>query len=152
MYMDFITLINNQKDIPLDIETLYNNTYTILQALEYQDFAISIVFVTNTEMQRYNKQFRNKDKPTDILSFPFYPEINPGDRIKAQSEEEKNLGDIIICPAFVNEDLTRWNQTFDQRMNVLFVHGICHLLGYDHIEDHDYEIMKIKETALLKLL
>lgn len=141
-------LIRNDQTFPVDTKALEQNTYTILNILDYADFDISIILVTPEEMQTYNKQYRQKDKVTDILSFPFH-ELAAGERIVAKTDDDKNLGDIILCPQFVHDDLERWGIDFEQRMKVLLVHGICHLLGYDHIEDADYEVMKKQEAFLL---
>ncbi len=103
-------------------------------------------------MHKLNKQYRNHDKPTDILSFPYHPDIKAGEKIIAQTKEEKNLGDLVICPEYVEQDLACWNQSFQERIKVLLVHGICHLLGYDHIKDTDYEIMHQKEMEILAML
>ena len=103
-------------------------------------------------IRKYNHEYRDKDKATDVLSFPYHSELKAGERIKIKTDEDKNLGDIIIAPSYVLKDLPRWNQTFEQRMQVLLVHGICHLLGYDHIDDADYKVMHKKEVALLRKL
>ncbi len=144
-------LIKNDQTFTVDTQALEQNTQTILNTLDYTDFDISIILVTPDEMQNYNQQYRDKDKITDILSFPYH-ELTVGDRIDVEYEDDKNLGDIIICPQFVHDDLDRWQMNFDNRMNVLLVHGICHLLGYDHIEDTDYEVMKKQEAFLLNEL
>ncbi len=146
-----ITIIDNQK-IPIQKEQLKKDAQIILDYLEYPDFDLGIMLADNATIHEYNKKYRDKDKPTDILSFPFHDKLKAGDRIIAQTDEQKNLGDIIICPEYVREDLPRWEQSFDERMRTLLVHGICHLLGYDHIKDEDYEIMKRKEAELLTLL
>jgi len=146
-----ITLLNNQK-IPVNKEQLKKDAQRILAYLDYPDFDLGIMLADNTTIHEYNKKYRNKDKPTDILSFPFHDKLKAGERIIAQTDAEKNLGDIIISPEYVQEDLPRWNQSFDKRMRTLLVHGICHLLGYDHIKDEDYEVMQKKEEELLKQL
>jgi rRNA maturation RNase YbeY len=144
-------LIKNEQTFPVDIKTLEQHTKIVLDELDYTNFDINIVLVTPEVMQKYNNDFRNKDRVTDILSFPFHL-IAAGDRIEPENEDDKNLGDIIICPQYVYDDLDRWQMSFDCRMDVLLVHGICHLLGYDHIQDEDYEVMKKKEASLLKML
>ncbi|MEX0849438.1 MAG: rRNA maturation RNase YbeY [Candidatus Dependentiae bacterium] len=144
-------LIKNEQTFPVDIKALEQHTKIALDALDYADFDINIVLVTPEAMQKYNNDFRDRDRVTDILSFPFHL-IAAGARIEPETEDDKNLGDIIICPQYVNDDLDRWQMSFDNRMDMLLVHGICHLLGYDHIEDKDYEVMKKKEASLLKML
>ncbi len=144
--------IDNQQSMPLNLDLIQKNAQRILDYLGYQDFDLGILFTDNNGIHEYNNEYRGKDKPTDILSFPFHPNLKAGEKINALSEDEKNVGDIIICPEYIKADLERWGQTFEQRMDVLLVHGICHLLGYDHIEDEDYAIMKQKEEELLALL
>jgi|SRR3989304_8049153 len=145
-------MIQNNQTIEIDIHTLEKYTQDILSYLGYPDFDIGILLCDIPTMQLYNKQYRNKDVPTDILSFSFYPNLKAGETIQATSTDEKILGDIIICPEYVQNDLERWRQSFEERMQVLLVHGICHLLGYDHINDEDYVIMKKKENELITLL
>lgn len=147
-----ITIKNRQRKRAIDCEQLRKDAQTILHALRYDDFDLGILITSNATIRKYNRTYRHKDKATDVLSFPFYPELKPGKRIKATQPEEKNLGDLIIAPEYVQKDLARWRQTFEQRMKVLLVHGICHLLGYDHETDQEYTVMHRKELSLLKLL
>ncbi len=145
-----ILIKNEQENIDFDSSTLKKQAEKILEHLGYQDFDLGILLTTNDEIQKYNREFRKKDKPTDILSFPYHTELKAGDRIKPEVEEDKNLGDIIISLEFVKKDAPeRWSQTLEERMPILLAHGICHLLGYDHIKDEDYQIMKKQEKTLL---
>jgi probable rRNA maturation factor len=145
-------LIDNEQSIKIDTEKLQHDAQKIIDFLGYADFDVSILLCDSPTMHEYNKRYRDKDKPTDILSFSFYPLLRPGESIEASSEDEKNLGDIILCPEYIQNDLAQWEQSFELRLQVLLVHGICHLLGYDHIEDNDYIIMKAKEDELLKII
>lgn len=145
-------LIENQQTLVVDTDQLEQDALKIMGHFGYGDFDLGILLCDNTHMHNYNKKYREQDKPTDILSFPLYPELKPGQTIKTTSNDDKNLGDIILCPQYIKEDLERWNKTFEERIRILLVHGICHLLGYDHIEDKDYLIMDAKEKELLKML
>ncbi len=145
-----ILIENNQTAVSTNTNQLKKDAAQILSYLGYADFDLGIMLADNQTMQAYNKKYRDKDAPTDILSFPFYPNIKAGQLIIAQNEEVKNLGDIIIAPEFVQNDLLRWNQTLKERMHILLIHGICHLLGYDHIKDEDFKIMQEKEKELLE--
>lgn len=147
-----MVLIDNEQTIKIDTQKLQDDAQRIIEYLGYPDFELSILLCDSPTMHEYNKQYRDKDKPTDILSFSFYPLLRPGESIEALSEDEKNLGDIILCPEYIQSDLAQWEQSFELRLQVLLVHGICHLLGYDHIEDNDYIIMKAKEDELLKII
>jgi rRNA maturation RNase YbeY len=147
-----ITITNRQRTIKVDTKQFKADAQKILELLGYPDYDLGILLTTNKTIQRYNRDYRTKDKPTDILSFPYHPDLKAGERIVPESEEDKNLGDILIALEYVKKDAPNWNQTFEQRMRVLLVHGICHLLGYDHILDTDYEVMKKQEELLLKKL
>jgi len=69
---------------------------------------------------------------------------------EVKEEEDKNLGDLIISAEYVTKDAKELNVTFEARMKKLLVHGVCHLLGYDHIIDADWHRMRAKEGFLLK--
>ena len=145
-------LIENEQSIKIDSQKLQHDAQKIIDYLGYANFDLSILLCDSATMHEYNKRYREKDKPTDILSFSFYPLLQPGETIKASSEDEKNLGDIILCPEYIQDDLAQWEQSFELRLQVLLVHGICHLLGYDHMDDKDYLVMKVKEDELLKVI
>ena len=147
-----IIIRNRQRKIAVDIDALRADAQTILNTLGYADFDLGVLITSQSTIRTYNREYRHKDKATDILSFPFYPSLRPGEKIKAQEPDDKNLGDLIISPGYVMHDLPQWGVSFARRMQVLLVHGICHLLGYDHILDDDYKVMKRKENALLRLL
>lgn len=147
-----INIRNSQRKIKVDVNQLKQDAQTILDALDYSDFDLGIWLASNTTIHKYNREYRKKNKPTDILSFPYHTELKAGKRIKVKSEDDKNLGDLIIAPEYVMDDLPKWETTFEKHMQRLLAHGICHLLGYDHIEDGDYKVMKKKEDQLLKKL
>jgi rRNA maturation RNase YbeY len=144
--------INNEQNIPIDTDLLKKDAEKILAFLGYKTFDLGILLASKEYIHELNKKYRNKDKPTDILSFAYYPDLKAGQKVVATTKEDQNLGDLIICPEYVQEDLNRWQQTFPERMRILLVHGICHLLGYDHIKDEDYAQMQEQETAILNML
>ncbi len=147
-----IVLKNAQRAIKVNTKQLKKDAALILKALGYSDFDVGILLTSNKTMHVYNRDYRNQDKSTDILSFPYHTDLQAGERIEPETEEDKNLGDLIISPQYVMDDLPRWEQSFEERMRVLLVHGICHLLGYDHIEDEDYKVMHAQEAFLLNIL
>jgi len=145
-----IFIKHTQRKVKIDLKQIEKDAQKILDLLNYSDFDLGIWLTTNPSIRAYNKRYRDKDKPTDILSFPNHPELKAGERINVVTEDDKNVGDIIISLEYVKKDAEKLGVTFEQRMKRLLVHGICHLLGYDHIEDSDYEVMHKKEMALLK--
>jgi probable rRNA maturation factor len=147
-----ILIKNRQKKITIDVQQIIHDAQKILSLLRYDDFDIGIWLTTNKTIKHYNKQYRHKDRPTDILSFPYHTYLKPPQRIVVGNDDDKNLGDLIISLEYVKKDLPRWNHTFEERMRVLLIHGICHLLGYDHELEKDYSIMKKKENQIFSVL
>lgn len=145
-----ILIKNTQRKFKIDQKDIASKLQKMLDALNYSDFDLSLWFTTNKTIQFYNKNYRKKDKPTDILSFPYHDYLKAGDRIKAKSEEEKNLGDLIISLEYLDKDAPNWNQTFLERLDILLAHGIAHLLNYDHQSEEEYEQMQKVEKKLLK--
>ncbi len=145
-----ISIRTTQRKIKVNIAQLKKDAQYILDALGYSDFDLGIWLASNKTIHRYNKEYRHQNKPTDVLSFPYHTDLKAGQKITVKSDEDKNLGDLIIAPEYVMNDLPKWNTTFEKHLQRLLVHGICHLLGYDHIEDEDYKVMHKKEMFLLK--
>jgi len=149
-----ITIKNKQRRHQINSSALQKVVQKLLSAVHYSDFDIGIIFVSPKAMHDYNKQYRNKDCATDVLSFPYYPNLKPRQRIKAKNPDEKNLGDIIICPDYVVKQLAENNRpaALDKRIVVLIIHGLCHLLGYEHETTAQFRAMRRKESQLLKLM
>lgn len=147
-----ILLKNSQRKIKINKNKIKKNIETILNHLNYKDFGISIWFTTNKTIQKFNNDFRKKDKATDILSFPFHTNIKPGQRIKPKTKDDKNLGDIIISLEFCKKDSQKAKIPFDKYLTRIIIHGIVHLLGYDHITDEQFKKMHLVEKELLSLL
>ncbi len=145
-----ILLKNRQRRFLIDHEATKELVMKILAIVDYRDFDIGIWLTTNRTIAHYNKLYRKKTGPTDILSFPFHTTLKPGERIHGGGVDEKNLGDIIISVEYIFT-AKRWEAvTMQNRLPILLVHGICHLLGYDHETDQDYEVMRKQEESILK--
>jgi len=147
-----ITIKNTQRTFKIDHKAVEKTAQQILNELNYSDFDLGIWFTTNKTIRYYNKTYRNKDKATDILSFPYHPHLEPGQRIKVQEEDDKNVGDIIISLEFVHGVLPLYETSLDERIKVLLVHGICHLLGYSHYDPANDEKMITIEKKIAKKL
>ena len=146
-----ILIKNRQRKIPVNTKLLEHALKRMLAHLDYKDFDIGILLTTNKSIREYNKKFRHKDKPTDILSFPFYPDLKPGKKIITQDPDDKNLGDIIISLEYAQQDANKnRNRSLDEHLVILLAHGISHLIGYDHQTNAQYSIMKKIEKTLLQ--
>lgn len=147
-----IKIINRQRKIAIDIEKLKKDAQHILEIIKYPDFDLGILLTNNKTIRNYNKTYRSKDKATDILSFSHHPGHEAGKKIKVLNDDDKNLGDLIISPEYVVKEAEKYNVSFNERMRILLVHGVCHLLGYDHELDEDWRRMRAKEAYILSKL
>lgn len=145
-----IIVKNRQRKFFVEVEKLEKVIAGMLEALGYPDFDVYVLLTTDAAIQEYNRDFRQKDKPTDILSFPFHADHKPGKRLKVTDDEEKNLGDIIISLAYVDRTACKWGRSFDDHLIALLAHGLAHLLNYDHITDAEYRVMRRIENKLLR--
>ncbi|MCP5011164.1 MAG: rRNA maturation RNase YbeY [Aestuariibacter sp.] len=115
----------------------------VLSHLHIGDKEITVRFVNNEESQQLNNDYRGKDKPTNVLSFPFEcpPEV-PLDL----------LGDLVICVPVIAREAEEQQKPIADHYAHMIVHGTLHLLGYDHIEDAEAEEMEGLEIAILAKL
>lgn len=104
---------------------------------------VTIRIVDTQESHQLNMDYRGKDKPTNVLSFPF--EVPPGMALDL-------LGDLVICRQVVEQEASEQNKPLLAHWAHMVVHGSLHLLGYDHIEDDEAEEMESLETELMQKL
>jgi len=106
-----------------------------------QDAEVTIRLVDAEESQQLNSEYRGKDKPTNVLSFPF--EAPPGIELNL-------LGDLIICKQVVETEASDQGKPLNAHWAHMVVHGALHLLGYDHIADDEAEEMESLETEIMQ--
>lgn len=106
---------------------------------------ISLTLVDADEIQQLNRDYRNVDKVTDVLSFPQYDDLN-----ELPEEGEIMLGDVIICRQRAEEQAEEFGHSVEREMVYLFVHSVCHLLGYDHMEEDEKAEMRAKEESVME--
>ena len=147
-----ITIKNTQKNIKINNTLIRKLIKKILQEIGYPDFDIGLWFTTNKTIQKYNKNYRGIDKPTDILSFPYHATITPEKILNARTPEDKNLGDLIISAEFVKKGALELHKNFTEHLDTILIHGICHLIGHTHEHDRDYQKMARLEKTLLRLI
>jgi len=121
--------------------------------LENSKLYISITLTTPEHIHEINKQYRDVDKETDVLSFPMFEKEELDEKIKNQSfEHEDVLGDIVISIEKVKGQAEEYGHSFEREFSYMIVHGFYHLMGYDHIEEEDKVIMRPKEENVLTKL
>ena len=123
------------------------------EKLEESKLYISIILTTPEHIHEINKQYRNVDKETDVLSFPMFEKNELENKIKNKNfEYEDVLGDIVISIKTVKGQAKEYGHTFEREFSYMIVHGFYHLMGYDHIQEEDKIIMRPKEETVLNKL
>jgi len=106
--------------------------------------SLTILLSNNKNIKKLNKKFRNKNKSTDVLSFPSEKKIN--------IKKSPYIGDIVISYEFMNKPKTLSTLEFKNKVTNIFIHGFLHLLGYDHIKLKDFKVMLIEEEKIYQTI
>lgn len=118
--------------------TIINTTKGKLPSLPFEaiknealgeDYDLELIFVDEQEMHAINLQHRQKDKPTNILSFPL----------------DKTSGQVFICPSYAKKEAPNFDRDYENYLAFLFIHGVIHLKGYDHGSRMENEEQKIRK-------
>lgn len=110
-----------------------------LNGVEYNTVTFDAVLTDDEEIRRINKEYRNKDCPTDVITFAIFADSPENERFIFDGEV--NLGEIIISVDKIKEQSKENNISFEDELYFIFAHGILHLLGFDHLNDSDYNFM-----------
>lgn len=117
---------------------------------EYRQARITVLFCDTEEALEYNAQYRNKNYATNILSFA----LNEGEDFTLWQPDSENTleGDLIICPQVVEKEAKEQGKTITEHYAHLLVHGTLHLMGYDHLEESEAQVMESLEIKLMNQL
>ncbi|KAA8664184.1 rRNA maturation RNase YbeY [Vibrio gigantis] len=137
--LDLQLAVENEQGLPTEQDIQIWLDKTIPQFQENAELTVRIVDIQ--ESHQLNHEYRGKDKPTNVLSFPF--EAPPGIELDL-------LGDLIICRQVVEKEAEEQNKPLLAHWAHMVVHGSLHLLGYDHIEDDEAEEMESLETEIMQ--
>ncbi len=135
-------IVNHQRDVRIRTAALEAYCQRVAKLVKLPAESVTICFVENREMARWNRAYRGKKGPTDVLSFlvearnghrsgPTLPEF-----FSAETRGAAYLGDIAIAPAMARRNAARFGRTVDDELRILILHGVLHLLGFDHETDH----------------
>ena len=147
----------------MDIQISYEHDREALEQLSIKDLArfvllhekkpqyceVSISFVNDQVIASLNEQYRQISKPTDVLSF----ECDGNDdemNHDHKNEDSLVLGDVIIAPDVARRQMQEYGTSFEEEINLLLVHGLLHLCGYDHMEEEDAQHMETLEAEILR--
>jgi probable rRNA maturation factor len=150
-------ILNRQRNVQIPKRQLEDFVMRARRALRLPAGSLSVALVTSAEIAKWNRAYRRKDAPTDVLSFPAEaaprsPRVVFGRarRTFAKNAAPVYLGDIAIAPAVARRNARRFGRTFSQEMRVLILHGMLHLMGYDH--ETDTGQMERRERRLRRAL
>lgn len=152
--MEFVQIEYNgteeNKEQEKLIQRVIKQCYQI-EKMENTNLYVSVILTTPNEIKKINKQYRNIDRTTDVLSFPMFEKE---DLIVAiQNKQIRDvLGDVIISLEQVKKQAEEYGHSFERELAYMLVHGFYHLMGYDHMEEADKIQMRQKEEAVLKSL
>lgn len=115
------------------------------EGIDAESVEISLTLVDSEEIRDLNCSYRNVDKVTDVLSFPQYDDLN-----QLPENEEILLGDVVICKQQAEIQAQEYGHSLEREMVYLFIHSVCHLLGYDHMEEDEKAEMRAKEESVME--
>jgi probable rRNA maturation factor len=147
LVIDFLDETNNVSNEQIDvIEKLLNFA---AEKLAIEDGSeVSVTFVTNERIQEINREYRDKDAVTDVISFAL-EELGEGEVELVGADIPRILGDIIISIAKAKEQAEEYGHSFVREFGFLAVHGFLHLLGYDHMTEEDEREMFTLQKEIL---
>lgn len=138
------TSYDNLEEFSAIYEDLLKKT---LKQCEFNDnVCVSVTFVTKEFIHDLNKNYRGIDRPTDVISFAFLDDINERN---IKSDFPIDLGELYICVDVAIKNANLYQNSIKRELSFLFVHGILHLLGYDHMTKEDEEVMFHMQDVIL---
>lgn len=143
--------IEENKEYEKIINTVLEECFKT-ENLENLNVYMSIILTEPSEIKRLNKEFRNIDKETDVLSFPMFEKNEVENLEKYIGDIPEVLGDIVISISRVEEQAKQYGHSFERELAYMVVHGFYHIMGEDHIEEDDKIKMREKEEIVLNKL
>lgn len=144
---------SDEQDLPVDAHSLRGFADAVMQAEGFgPDTELSVIMVGPDQMAEYNQKFMGRAGPTDVLAFPI-EELKPGQvPPRFAGDPPIVLGDVFLCPSEIDQRAKAEGIGYDDFLHLLLVHGILHLMGYDHEEDTAADSMERREDELLGLI
>ena len=138
-------ILNRQRQVKISVDDLEKFSAKLRKLLKIPADAVTICLVTKTDIAKWNRAYRGKNRPTDVLSFkldepPAKQRVPRLSRKRTSSKSNGDIsnywGDIAIAPAIARQNARRFGRVVNDEMRILILHGILHLMGYDHETDN----------------
>jgi probable rRNA maturation factor len=136
-----VALVSRVRSRELRPTKLRRTAQRLLDALGFPDASVSITLVGDATIRKLNREYRQKDRPTDVLSFPL------GD-----GAQQKLLGDVVISVATAKRQAAEYDATLEHELERLLIHGMLHLLGHDHHKRDERARMEREERRLARAI
>ena len=136
----------SSKFIKLSKAEILNLVEEVLKTVEYKftkNHQLNLSFVSSEEMKLLNKTYRNEDKPTNVLSFEMPENFPVGD-------EKTLIGEIALCEEIIYEESKKYKKIFENRLKHMIIHGLLHLIGFDHVNKYEGNKMESVEKKIMK--
>ncbi|XP_044834372.1 endoribonuclease YbeY isoform X1 [Mauremys mutica] len=134
-----LVIRNLQKVIPLRRIPLRRRIEILQKILDVQQFDLGVICVNNRNIQFLNNTYRQKNVPTDVLSFPFHENLKAGELPQPNFLDEYNLGDVFLGVEYIYQQCQENGEDYYSILTVTAAHGLCHLLGYQHNTEAEWE-------------
>jgi probable rRNA maturation factor len=136
-------ILNRQRSVRLSTRALESFLLRVRRELDLKQAQVTVCLVSDAEIAGMNESFRKKRGPTDVLSFPAVKlrqprrsKRRPGSLVPNSGNTDASLGDIAIAPAVAKRNAKNYGRTLPAELKILILHGVLHLLGFDHESDH----------------
>jgi probable rRNA maturation factor len=145
--------LGDEQDEPVDSVGLRSFAAMVLEAEGLAaDTEMAVILVSAAQIAEYNREFMGREGATDVLAFPLQ-ELEPGTApLRMANDPPLSLGDVFLCPSEIRRHAAVEEIPFEDYLYHLAVHGVLHLLGYDHGEDEGADAMERRERDLLAMI
>ncbi|XP_029794666.1 endoribonuclease YbeY isoform X1 [Suricata suricatta] len=133
-----LVLRNLQRAVPIRRAPLRKKMEIVRSILGVQKFDLAIICVDNKSIQHINRIYREKNLPTDVLSFPFHENVKAGELPQPDFPDDYNLGDIFLGVEYIFQQC-QGNEDYYDILTVTATHGLCHLLGFTHSTQAEWQ-------------
>jgi len=139
-----VEIENCQNDLEVNLTLIEQLAkFTLKKKKVPESLQLSIALVTEEKIKELNAKYRGITAPTDVLSFPMLEDLS-------QTQLPQLLGDVVICPQIAAQQARRFRHSLNDEICLLLVHGILHLLGYNHKKEAEARKMKVEEEKILE--
>lgn len=142
-----VAIEESAEDAPA-VERITRFIHSVLQTMQIDGWDLSVVLCGDQQMQNLNREFRDRDETTDVLSFSQLEGVNP----PPNSSAALYAGDVVVCLPHARRNALQFEVDFEEELKRLIVHGVLHLAGFDHSDNSAVQPMLSEQERILLLL